>query len=159
MESRRDASVLTTLPPLTVAWLPKKSHPDQVIGGHQGGGAVVSVPVYVSLSRDHVVCQLYLQTDNVRNRILNSTALFLTEIQWCWQMRGDARTTQFSFFRACFDKCDIFTQRVIFEHRHPVVLLWQLAKFRSYLICFFFLVWCSFWFSRLSLAQCLFYFL
>jgi hypothetical protein len=50
-----------------------------VVSSVSAGRASVGMPIYVSLSREKLIGEVYLHTDSSRQRILNCAALFLTE--------------------------------------------------------------------------------
>jgi len=84
--SSRDAPQLTRLPPLSMGWVPASSSADERPSSRPpsappGGGAktTVSMPVYVSLSREFFLCAVDMPTDSRQHRILNSCAVFLSE--------------------------------------------------------------------------------
>jgi dynein heavy chain 2 len=78
-ESARNAALTSVLPPLTIAWMSRAAHPDRVVSSVSAGRASVGMPIYVSLSREKLIGEVYLHTDSSRQRILNCAALFLTE--------------------------------------------------------------------------------
>jgi dynein heavy chain 2 len=78
VESARNSSLISVLPPLTIAWMSRAAHPDRALSSARHA-ATVSMPIYVSLSREKLIGEVYLHTDSQRQRILNSAALFLTE--------------------------------------------------------------------------------
>lgn len=78
MESSRNSSLISVLPPLTIAWMSKAAHPERALSSTRHP-AVVAMPIYVSLSRENLIGEVHLHTDSTRQRVLNSAALFLSE--------------------------------------------------------------------------------
>jgi len=78
LESNRSTANLTQLPPVSIAWLPKQSHPNPILS-HNAQAPTIGVPVYVTHNRLHFVCKLYAHTDHVRSRVLSSCAIFISE--------------------------------------------------------------------------------
>jgi dynein heavy chain 2 len=79
VESQRNAPLSSVLPPLTIAWMSRAAHPDRAVSTVSAARQTVAMPIYVSLSRENLVGEVYLHTESNRQRILNSAALFLTE--------------------------------------------------------------------------------
>jgi dynein heavy chain 2 len=79
IESARNANLASVLPPVTIAWMARDSHPERAISAIAGGKTAVGMPIYASLSREKLIGEIYLHTDSARQRILNAAALFLTE--------------------------------------------------------------------------------
>jgi len=77
-EGQRNSPLVSVLPQLTIAWMDRATHPERVVSSARGA-ATVSMPIYVGLSREQLVGEVVLQTENSRQRILNGAALFLTE--------------------------------------------------------------------------------
>jgi len=78
IESSRNSSLISVLPPLTIAWMSRAAHPERALSTARHP-MYVAMPIYVSLSREKLIGEVYLHTDSSRQRILNSAALFLTE--------------------------------------------------------------------------------
>jgi len=77
-ESSRTSPLISVLPPLTIAWMSRDAHPDKAVSSSRHA-VTVAMPIYVSLSRERLIGEVYLHTDSARQRVLNSAALFLTE--------------------------------------------------------------------------------
>lgn len=78
VESSRNSSLISVLPPLTIAWMSRAAHPERALSAARHPNSV-AMPIYVSLSREKLIGEVYLHTDSTRQRVLNSAALFLTE--------------------------------------------------------------------------------
>lgn len=78
VESHRNSPLTSILPPLTVAWMSRSAQPDRAVSS-AAGAKCVSMPLYVALSRERLVGEVVLHTENNRQRVLNAAALFLTE--------------------------------------------------------------------------------
>jgi dynein heavy chain 2 len=78
VESSRNSSLISVLPPLTIAWMSRAAHPDRALSSARQAMAV-AMPIYVSLSREKLISEVHLHTESTRQRVLNSAALFLTE--------------------------------------------------------------------------------
>lgn len=78
VEGKRNSPLTSVLPPLTVAWMAQATCPDRVLSSNRGAG-VVGMPIYASLNRERLVAEVCLFTESVRQRVLNSAALFLAE--------------------------------------------------------------------------------
>jgi dynein heavy chain 2 len=78
VEGTRTSPLTSLLPPLTVAWMSKAGHPDRAATTAKGSAAV-AMPIYAALSRERLVGEVHLHTESRRSRVLNATALFLTE--------------------------------------------------------------------------------
>jgi dynein heavy chain 2 len=76
VDSTRSAALTSPLPNLCIAWLPKDTHPEAAL---PGAGPPVSLPIYLSLSREHYLTSVTLHTDNARARILCAAAICLSE--------------------------------------------------------------------------------
>jgi dynein heavy chain 2 len=79
VEGTRNSPLVCELPLLTVAWVARKAHPERAVSASRGAAAV-DMPIYVSLNREICVTSVQLHADNGRGRILNSAALFLTQV-------------------------------------------------------------------------------
>jgi dynein heavy chain 2 len=77
-EGSRNSPLVSMLPPLTIAWMSSTMYPERALSSARGA-MPVAMPIYVSLSREQLVGEVYLLTESSRQRILNSAALFLTE--------------------------------------------------------------------------------
>jgi dynein heavy chain 2 len=78
VESSRNSPLISVMPPLTIAWMSRASNPDRALSSARQTMSV-AMPIYVSLSREKLIGEVYLHTDSTRQRVLNSAALFLTE--------------------------------------------------------------------------------
>jgi len=78
VEGSRTSPLVSVLSNLTIAWMGKDTHPDRAVTS-ASRAMMVGMPIYVSLSREHLVGEVYLHTDNAKQRVLNAAALFLTE--------------------------------------------------------------------------------
>jgi dynein heavy chain 2 len=78
VEGSRTSALVSVLPPLTIAWMSKTAHPDRAVSSARNA-AMVSMPIYVSLSRERFIGEVCLHTESRQKRILNSAALFLEE--------------------------------------------------------------------------------
>jgi hypothetical protein len=77
-EGNRNSPLVSSLPQLTIAWMSAAMYPDRAVSSTRNAVAV-AMPIYVSLSREQLIGEVHLHTENARQRILNSAALFLTE--------------------------------------------------------------------------------
>jgi len=78
VEGQRTSSLVSVLPPLTIAWMSKVAHPERTASSARAAGTI-SLPVYASLTRERLIAEVELSTDSTRQRKLNAAALFLTE--------------------------------------------------------------------------------
>jgi len=78
VEGTRTSPLISSLPPLTIAWMSRAAHPDRAVTSAKHASPV-SMPIYVSLNRERLIAEVCLHTDAARQRVLNSAALFLTE--------------------------------------------------------------------------------
>jgi dynein heavy chain 2 len=78
VEGQRNSPLVSVLPNLTIAWMSRAAHPDRALSSARHA-VTVGMPIYVSLSREHLVGEVYLHTESSRQRVLNAAALFLTE--------------------------------------------------------------------------------
>jgi hypothetical protein len=76
VDCTRSAALTSPLPPLSIAWLPKDVHPEATLPGN---GPPVSLPIYLSLSREFYLTSVTLHTDSARARILSAAAICLSE--------------------------------------------------------------------------------
>eukprot|EP00931_Biecheleriopsis_adriatica_P043590 TRINITY_DN24917_c0_g1_i1.p1 TRINITY_DN24917_c0_g1~~TRINITY_DN24917_c0_g1_i1.p1 ORF type:complete len:4311 (+),score=994.91 TRINITY_DN24917_c0_g1_i1:69-13001(+) len=77
-EGQRTSPLVSVLPPLTLAWMSKTTHPERTVSSTRAA-STVSMPIYASLSRERLIAEVELNTDSARQRKLNAAALFLTE--------------------------------------------------------------------------------
>lgn len=80
VEGDRNSPLVSVLPPLTIAWMAKAAHPERALStaNHRYS---VSTPIYASLTRERLVAEVALHTEQVRARVFNSSALFLSDSQ------------------------------------------------------------------------------
>merc|ERR1712136_237112 len=78
VEGTRTSPLTSVLPLLTLAWMSSSVHPDRAISSAKHN-SVVTMPMYIALRRERLIAEVHLHTENARQRVLNSAALFLTE--------------------------------------------------------------------------------
>merc|ERR1719263_2268754 len=54
VESARNSSLISVLPPLTIAWMSRAAHPDRALSSARHPNNV-AMPIYVSLSREKLI--------------------------------------------------------------------------------------------------------
>jgi len=82
VEAGTQSASVNALPTLTLGWAPQNSADIESLkqpGASSSSNGEVEVPVYTALSREKLLCSVWVQTDNARRRVLNATAIFLTE--------------------------------------------------------------------------------
>lgn len=78
IEGQRNSPLVSMLPPMTIAWMSRATHPERTASSARAAGTI-SLPVYASLTRERLIAEVELSTDSARQRKLNAAALFLTE--------------------------------------------------------------------------------
>jgi len=78
IESARTSPLTSILPPLTIAWMSRTTHPEQAVSTARHATSV-AMPIYAMLNRERLISEVYIHTDASRQRILNSAALFLSD--------------------------------------------------------------------------------
>eukprot|EP00392_Amoebophrya_sp_AT5.2_P002499 g2504.t1 len=81
LEVARQSNLISALPELTVSWASQERVRQTAEGGFSMRQvAEVEVPIYTSLNREKFLCSIRVPTDNSRQRVFNSTAMFLTDV-------------------------------------------------------------------------------
>jgi len=78
VECERSTALLAPLPALSMAWLSRDAHPEATVPGPHGG-QVVSIPVYASTTREHLLATAHLHADSARARVLNAAAIVISD--------------------------------------------------------------------------------
>jgi len=78
VEGNRTSPLVSVLPTLTIAWMSKTAHPEKAVSTAKKA-ATVGMPIYVDLTRERLVAEVFLHTNDTRQRTFNSAALFLTD--------------------------------------------------------------------------------